>query len=182
MLRPGLTQLGSSVSYLLRGGNARCRHATAVDTTISQENPPIAKKAAIRLGLVTYSDNAQIETVLDEPGLPSVNLGSDWLTQDYAAIDTLQRHKQAGHYSHYTGTGYGLQNAMDAGYTIHTLSVGVEADRNLMRAIAFAGGGTWIDVPGSSTVAAMEEQMRAAFAKIAAKVTPAKLLKGPNEQ
>ena len=62
------------------------------------------------------------------------------------------------------------------GITIHTMAVGAGADRDLMRAIAFAGGGVAISVPGGSTIAEMESQMLEAFGQIAAKVPPAQLV------
>ena len=68
------------------------------------------------------------------------------------------------------------KQAVDQGFTIHTLSVGADADRDLMQAIAFIGGGLWIDVPGGSTVSQMEDQVMAAFRQIAANVPPAKLI------
>ena len=198
------------------------------------------------LGLVTYATYSKVQTGLnDEYTEETVDLGDDLLTSNYAAINTIQRHKQAGHFASTTGIGYGIEDAwqlleshgrygarptillmtdglanqspngwslpgswdwdeltdydgdgqadyttndrhkqyafwqvkqaIDHGCTFHTLSVGVGADRDLMKAIAFAGGGEWIDVPGGSTVAAMEEQMLAAFGRIAANVPPAKL-------
>lgn len=66
--------------------------------------------------------------------------------------------------------------AAKRGITLHTLAVGQGADRSLMRAIAFAGSGVYIDVPGGSTVAAMEDQLIDAFRNIAAQVPPAKLV------
>ncbi len=66
--------------------------------------------------------------------------------------------------------------AIQRGVTIHTLAVGAGADRNIMRAIAFAGDGVFISVPGGSTVAEMESQMIEAFSEIAAKVPPSKLV------
>ena len=62
------------------------------------------------------------------------------------------------------------------GITLHTMAVGAGADRNLMRAIAFVGGGQYIDVPGGTTVAEMEEDLLDAFRQIAAKVPPPKLV------
>ncbi len=41
-----------------------------------------------------------------------------------------------------------------------------------MKAMAFAGGGMHIDIPGGSTVAELEDQLLAAFSRIAAKVPP----------
>ena len=199
------------------------------------------------VGLVTYDSVARVEKqVTDAQGVSLADLGQDWITSDYQAIDILQRRKQAGHYDIYTGLGYGIQEAtnllsthrrpgsrptllimtdgqanrspsgwslpgswnwneltdydgngvanyktndrhkqyafyqaklaIDKGYTLHTLSVGGSADRDLMRAIAFAGKGEWIDVPGGTTIDEVEEMMLAAFSRIAANVPPAKLL------
>lgn len=66
--------------------------------------------------------------------------------------------------------------AIRLGITIHTLAVGQGADRDLMEAIAFAGGGIYIDVPGGAAVAELEEQLLEAFSQIASKVPPAKLV------
>ncbi|MHB8900352.1 MAG: vWA domain-containing protein [Thermoguttaceae bacterium] len=73
---------------------------------------------------------------------------------------------------------YEALQGMDSGYTFHTMTVGADADRDLMEAIAFAGKGTWIDVPGGSTVEAMQEQMLAAFGEIAGRVPPPTLVYG----
>ncbi len=75
---------------------------------------------------------------------------------------------------------YALVAAVKDGCTIHTMSVGTDADRDLMKAMAFAGGGIHIDVPGGSTIAEMEGQLLAAFSKIAAKVPPPRLI-APSE-
>lgn len=199
------------------------------------------------LGLVTYDETSRVETYLHEPiDGTLVDIRSTPITDDYQAIDTIQRHKQAGHYASYTGIGYGMlaatdllkekgrygarptillmtdgnanrapsdfktpkdwdwnkltdydgdgwadyttsdinkiyafyeaREAIQLGYTIHTLSVGAGADQDLMQAIAFAGGGEYINVPGGSTIEAMEEDLRKAFTRIAANVPPAKLL------
>jgi Flp pilus assembly protein TadG len=66
--------------------------------------------------------------------------------------------------------------AVKRGITIHTIAVGALADRGLMEAIAFAGGGVFIDVPVHSTIEEVEEQLSAAFSQIAAKVPAAQLL------
>lgn len=199
------------------------------------------------IGLVTYDSEARIETKLDDPQLGvQVDLGSNPLTNDYASINEIQRHKQAGHYDLYTNIGdgvrkarellrdhgrpgarptillmtdgqanrrpsgwqlphdwnwdqvtdtdgdgvadyttsnrnkqYAFYEAMEAikqGATVHTMTVGAGADRDLMKAIAFAGGGIWVDVPGGSTIAEVEAQMLEAFKTIAAAVPPAKLV------
>jgi Flp pilus assembly protein TadG len=66
--------------------------------------------------------------------------------------------------------------AIQRGCTIHTVGVGAEADVDFLKAIAFAGHGIFIDVPGGSTIAAMHQQMLDAFSQIAAKVPPAQLI------
>jgi hypothetical protein len=66
--------------------------------------------------------------------------------------------------------------AIKKGIIVHTVCVGGLGDRNLMEAIAFAGGGVFADVPGGSTVSEMEEQLLDAFGQIAAKVPPAQLV------
>ena len=66
--------------------------------------------------------------------------------------------------------------AIERGVTLHTLAVGQGADRDLMQAIAYAGGGVFIDVPGGSTVAELESQLIDAFRNIASQVPPAKLV------
>ncbi len=202
-------------------------------------------------GIVTYDSEARTEHTLSGTGLPTVDLGDEWITQDYDALDEIQRHKQAGHYDIYTGIGYGVKEArevlqnkgrfgarptillitdgnanrapsgwslpkswnwaeltdydgngsadyttsdkneqyafyeikqcIDAGIVVHTMTVGADADRDLMKAMAFAAGGIWINVPGGATIADMHDQMIAAFSKIAANVPPAKLLVQPEE-
>ena len=66
--------------------------------------------------------------------------------------------------------------AINRGVTLHTMAVGEGADRNLMRAIAHAGNGVFIDVPGGSTIAELEDQLIEAFRNVAAQVPPAKLV------
>ncbi|WP_437204703.1 pilus assembly protein TadG-related protein [Planctomicrobium sp. SH664] len=104
------------------------------------------------------------------------NLPSDWNwdklfdynqdgVKDYTTSDTQKRYvlKTA-------------KAAVDAGYTIHTMAVGADADAELLKAIAWLGNGVFINVPGGSSVSDMTEQVEAAFTKIAAFVPPAKLL------
>lgn len=208
------------------------------------------------VGLVSYGGYSQVETVLND-GDAFVDISSDPITGVYSDIDTIQTHKQAGHYDGWTGMGYGIKDAKEMligdpsdpsnngyarygarptmiimtdgqtnqgpgnwslpsgwdwsdwtdydgdgdsdystsdkkkqyafweateaiqqGVTIHTMSVGVDADRDLMEAIAFAGNGVWMNVPGGTTVAQMESELMDAFRQIAAKVPPAKLIYG----
>lgn len=199
------------------------------------------------LGLVSYATSAVTETGLNDASIPvTVDLGNNLITNDYDAINTIQVHKQAAHYSNTTGLGDGIKEAnelldehgrygarptifvmtdgnanvspssfslpaewnwnevtdydgdgaadyttsdrhkqyaiyqakqaVDAGYTVHTLSVGANSDTDIMEAIAHIGGGVWIDVPGGASVEEMTEQMLDAFNQIAAKVPPPQLV------
>lgn len=69
--------------------------------------------------------------------------------------------------------------AANLGYTVHTMTVGQGADRNLMQAMAKACNGICIDAPGGATIEDMKSQLLTAFGKIAANVPPAKLLADP---
>jgi Flp pilus assembly protein TadG len=69
-----------------------------------------------------------------------------------------------------------VKACVDAGYTVHCMSVGADANRELMEAIAHLGNGIWVDVPGGTSVAEMEADVLEAFREIAAFVPPAKLL------
>ncbi len=96
---------------------------------------------------------------------------SDWTdydgngTADYTTTDINKK------YAFYQAT-----EAIKRGITIHTITVGADADHDLMKAIAFAGKGVYVDVPGGSTIASFHTQMLAAFSQIAAKVPPASLI------
>ena len=106
--------------------------------------------------------------------LPGGFSWADWTDFDgngSANYSTSDKNKQ---YAFWQAT-----KSIDRGVTLHTLAVGAGADRTLMQAIASAGGGIYIDVPGGSTVAAMESQLVDAFRQIASKVPPAKLVYVP---
>lgn len=103
--------------------------------------------------------------------LPSDFDWADWTDYDNdgtADYTTSNSNKQ---YAFWEAT-----QAIDLSITVHTMAVGQNADRDLMRAIAFAGNGVFISVPGGATIAEMEEQMLEAFGEIAAKIPPAKLV------
>ena len=93
---------------------------------------------------------------------------TDYDGDGYANYTTSDRNKQYAFWEAVEG--------MDRGYTFHTMTVGAGADRSLMEAIAFAGEGVWIDVPGGGTVASMEAQMLEAFSEIAGRVPPPTLV------
>lgn len=71
---------------------------------------------------------------------------------------------------------YQATESIKRGVTLHTMAVGIDADRDLMDAIARAGGGIFINVPGGSTAATMSSQLSDAFREIASKVPPSKLV------
>jgi hypothetical protein len=180
--------------------------------------------------------------------MPTVDISSKPVTNDYQAIRDLIHYKQCGHYAYSTNIGGGLKSAkalldahgraearptillmtdgnsntidsgdstslpsnwdwnylfdydgdgsadystsdsqkryvlrkakecVDAGYTIHTMVVGDDGDRDLMQAVAHLGRGIFIDVPSGSSVSQMEEDVREAFNRIASFVPPATLL------
>ena len=73
---------------------------------------------------------------------------------------------------------YALSQAWQAakeGTTIHTMTVGANADTDLMKAIAFVGKGEYIEVNGALTVDALLQQTQEAFFRIAALVPPARI-------
>jgi len=197
------------------------------------------------VGIVSYDESSRVEHTLND-GNAYASLNGNLISDDYDSLDTIQRHKQAGHYGSYTAIGYGVEEADELlqshsrhgarptivlmtdgnanrykhgwslpydwdwddytdydgdgnadyttydrskqyaiweavqahkrGVTIHTMSVGANADRDVMTAIANACGGIHISVPGGSTIAELEAQMLSAFQQIAAKVPPPQLV------
>ncbi|NNJ27353.1 hypothetical protein LzC2_34550 [Planctomycetes bacterium LzC2] len=199
------------------------------------------------LGMVSYDTTARWETSVNDPleGLVA-DITGDPITMDYAAIDTIQRHRQAGYYRSTTGLGDGVKEAqrmlaehgrygaqptilvmtdgnanvsppgfslpgdwdwneltdfdgdgvadyttddvdkqyafyharesIHAGATVHTLSVGANADSDLMNAMGHAGAGIHINVPGGNSAAENEALLMEAFLKIAARVPPPRLM------
>lgn len=102
----------------------------------------------------------------------------DWASWTDYDNDGLANYTPTGSTSEKRHKAYAFWEAIEAikkGITIHTVCVGSLGDRELMEAIAFAGGGVFADVPGGSTVADMEQQLLEAFSKIAAKVPASKL-------
>ena len=61
------------------------------------------------IGLVDYATSARTETGLNDDGAgTTVNLGSELMSTRYQDINTIQMHKQAGHYTSNTATGEGI--------------------------------------------------------------------------
>jgi len=66
------------------------------------------------VGLITYASTSRRQTGLWDDGADeTVDLNGEHLTDDYDAIDTIQTHKQPGHYDRATGIGYGLEDAIE---------------------------------------------------------------------
>lgn len=103
--------------------------------------------------------------------LPASFKWKDWTDYDGDGVANFSTSDNYKRYAFWEAT-----EAVKRGITIHTIAVGAGADRNLMKAIAFAGGGVFIDVPVHSTIQQVEEQLSAAFSQIAAKVPPAQLM------
>jgi Flp pilus assembly protein TadG len=102
---------------------------------------------------------------------------SDW---NWNALFDYDGDGTANYTSTDSNAKYGLmraKEAVDAGYTIHTMTVGLGGDPAYMEAIAHLGGGITITVPGDQTVEQMEADILVAFNKIAAFVPPARLVK-----
>jgi hypothetical protein len=63
---------------------------------------------------VDYAVEARIETGLNDDGAgATVNLGSELMSTRYQDINTIQNHKQAGHYSSNTATGDGIAKGIE---------------------------------------------------------------------
>jgi hypothetical protein len=107
---------------------------------------------------------------------PSFSFPGGWDWADYTDYngDGVADYSTGDKYKMYAF--YEAVQAANAGITVHTLSVGTGADQGLMKAIAFAGGGIWINVPGGTSISQMESEMLQAFGEIAAKVPPPKLV------
>ncbi len=103
--------------------------------------------------------------------MPSGFQWSDWTDYDGDGSADYSTSNSKKQYAFWEAT-----QAIDRGVTLHTMAVGQGADRELMEAIAFAGNGIFIDVPGGSTVADLEEQLLEAFRNVASQVPPAKLV------
>jgi len=100
------------------------------------------------------------------------NAWTDYDGNGSADYSTTDVHKQYAFWE--------ASEAIRRGVTVHTMSVGGAADAQLMRAMAHAGGGVWINVPGKLSIAELESQLEQAFRKIAAKVPPPKLIYDPS--
>lgn len=180
------------------------------------------------------------------PGVCSVSadVSGEPISKDYNAVDLIQRHTQAGHFSWSTAMGDGILmgrqllddharygsrktllvmtdgnanvcpssfsapadfdwskvtkadgtpyttsdssktfaiykafEAVQSGCTIHTMSVGADADHELMEVIAVLGKGIHMKILGGQTVAELESELLDSFNRIAAKVPPPRLIK-----
>ncbi|PQO32105.1 hypothetical protein DTL21_17880 [Bremerella cremea] len=104
------------------------------------------------------------------------NLPADW---NWNELTDYDGDGQADYVTYDRSKQYAIWEAVEAhkrGCTIHTMSVGASADRQVMTAIANACGGIHIAVPGGATIAELQSQMLEAFRQIAAKVPPPQLV------
>jgi len=66
------------------------------------------------IGLITYATTSRRQTGLWDDGADAtVDLNGEHLTDEYDAIDSIQSHKQPGHYDRATGIGFGLEDAIE---------------------------------------------------------------------
>lgn len=131
-----------------------------------------SKRAGTRPTILVMTDGVATS---QDSGWSDVTSGWNWDTMfDYDGDGS------ADFYTTNSNERYALvraKEAIDAGYTIHTMTVGVDGYPDLMEAIAHMGKGITITVPPTSTVSEMEEDIIAAFQRIAAFVPPARLVK-----
>lgn len=64
------------------------------------------------VGMVSYDGSHRIESRMNEPGLPVVDISSKPLCTSYDDVANLMRYKQANHYSAYTNTAGGMVSAI----------------------------------------------------------------------
>jgi hypothetical protein len=108
----------------------------------------------------------------------NTSLPSDW---DWDALMDYNGDGAGDYYTSSSQKTYILRlakNAIDRGFVIHTMAIGQDADWQLMQAIAHLGSGEFVRVDGGSSVSEMQDQVEAAFYKIAADVPPPQLLSG----
>jgi hypothetical protein len=104
------------------------------------------------------------------------DLPEDW---DWDALFDYDGDGNGDYYTSSTQKRYILklaQEAISKGYTLHGIAIGVDADDELMAAIAHMGGGEYLAIPGGTSVEEMQAQVEAAYYKIASLVPPAQLL------
>jgi Flp pilus assembly protein TadG len=71
---------------------------------------------------------------------------------------------------------YEAKKARDAGYIVHTISMGDGADTTLMGAIAQMSGGEYVHIASGTSNEEMEAALETAFAILAGQVPPARLV------
>jgi len=103
--------------------------------------------------------------------LPENFKWKDWTDYDSDGNANYTTNNEKKQYAFWEAT-----ESIKRGITIHTMAVGQGADRKLMEAIAFAGGGLCISVPGGTSIPQMEEQVLEAFSVIASHLPPPKLV------
>ena len=64
------------------------------------------------VGIISYGSYARWETELNFDGY-NIDIGNDPITSEYTSLDTIQRHRQAAHYSNTTAMGDGIKQARE---------------------------------------------------------------------
>jgi len=130
-----------------------------------------ARSAAVPTILLMTDGNSNVMDSGSSSSLPS---GWNWNKLfDYDGDGNADYTTNASQARHVLAQAY---NAVQKGYIINTMAVGADADRELLKAIAWMGGGEFISVSGGASTEEMEEQLLSAFQKIASQVPPARLL------
>jgi Flp pilus assembly protein TadG len=135
--------------------------------------------------LQTYGrEEARPTILLMTDGVPtmgeSYTLPGDW---DWAELFDYNHDGSADYTVSQGDWGYDMKmstlvhakQAVDAGMTIHTLTVGNGADQALMDAIAWLGRGQSLNVPAGLTPEELQAQVTQAFQRLTAVVPPPKL-------
>ncbi len=131
-----------------------------------------SKRAGTQPTILVMTDGVATS---QDSGWTNVTTGWDW-----DAMFDYDGDGSSDFYTTNTNQLYALvraKEAVDAGYVIHTMTVGVDGNPTLMEAIAHLGEGITITVPPTLTVSEMEAEIIVAFNRIAAFVPPAKLVK-----
>jgi hypothetical protein len=135
--------------------------------------------------LQTYGrDEARPTILLMTDGVPTMSeaytLPGDWdwatlFDYDHDGGADYQVQPSDSRYAAKMSTLVHAKAAVDAGMTIHTLTVGNDADQPLMDAIAFMGRGSSLNVPAGLTPEELQSAVTQAFQRLTAIVPPPKM-------
>ena len=129
-------------------------------------------------------DEARPTILLMTDGVPTMAepyvVPSDWdwaelFDYDHDAAADFMLHGNEGNYNAAMSALVHAKAAVDAGMTIHTLTVGNGADDELMEALAWLGNGRSTNVPSGLTPDELSAAVADAFQRLTAVVPPPKL-------